>query len=667
MAQGEGVFVDGSGSQLSTGSRWGDYTSMNVDPVDDCTFWYINEYYPVTHNTEWYLRIGAFKFPSCGASGADLSLVKADTPDPVVPGGTVTYTLDIANAGPLPVTSTVTVVDDLPAGVTIGSYSAPGWTCNQVGQQFTCITPTLPVGTAQIEIVATAPATTGYVTNTAEITSTVSDPNPTNNSSQAVTLVDTAPVARDDSYTTTEDIDLVIPAPGVLGNDNDPDSDPLAAALAVSPTHGTVVLNADGSFTYSPDPDYYGADAFTYTASDGYLADTAVVTIDVSPVNDAPVAADDAYAAPEDTPLAVPAPGVLGNDSDPDDDPLSAVLEAGPAYGDLALNADGSFIYTPTLNWNGTDVFTYTASDGALTDTAVVTIDVSSVNDGPVAADDAYTTTEDVSLVVAAPGVLANDIDPDADPLTAMLSVPPTHGTVTLNADGSFTYTPDLNYDGADAFTYAASDGELTDTATVSLTLSPVNDAPIVDAGDDQQGDEGAVLSFTGSFTEPEGQAVAIFWDFGDGATMTGTLTPTHAYGDEGIYTVTLIVTDTLDAAGMDTLVVTVDNVAPALAPLPDREIGPGEALTVTVSFTDPGWLDAHVVTLDWGDGVTETRELAAGVLEVSTVYTYTVSGVYTVTVSVEDEDGGLDSLAFTVTVADGLFRVYLPLASKNG
>ena len=88
-----------------------------------------------------------------------------------------------------------------------------------------------------------------------------------------------------------------------------------------------------------------------------------------------------------------------------------------------------------------------------------MTITVTAVNDAPAAADDAYSTTEDTPLTVAAPGVLANDTDPDGDPLTAVLVTGPSHGTLTLNANGSFTYTPAANYNGPDSFTYRASDG----------------------------------------------------------------------------------------------------------------------------------------------------------------------------------------------------------------
>src|SRR5205814_1306988 len=137
-------------------------------------------------------------------------------------------------------------------------------------------------------------------------------------------------------------------------------------------------------------------------------------------VNDPPAARDDSYTTAEETPLTVPAPGVLGNDSDADGDPLSvaAVTVAPAADGAAGGNADGSFAYTPAANFNGTDTFTYQASDGALTsDVATVTITVTPVNDAPVAQDDSYRAGQDTPLTVPAPGVLANDSDPDGDRL----------------------------------------------------------------------------------------------------------------------------------------------------------------------------------------------------------------------------------------------------------
>src|SRR5439155_1289259 len=286
-----------------------------------------------------------------------------------------------------------------------------------------------------------------------------------------VHAVNNAPAAVDDNYTLDEDTTLIVSAPGVLSNDSDSDGDLLSAVLVSGPSHGTLILNAYGSFRYSPTANYNGPDSFTYQASDGATNSGVVtVTLTVNPVNDNTVAADDTYSTPEDTTLTVIAPGVLANDGDVDGDPLTAILISGPAHGTLTLNSDGSFTYTPALNYNGPDSFTYKANDGQADSAPVtVSITVTAVNDAPVAVNDSYTTAEDTTLNVAAPGVLANDGDVDGDPLTAILISGPTHGTLTLNSDGSFTYTPAPNYDGT------ADSG----VATVTITVTAVNDAPV--------------------------------------------------------------------------------------------------------------------------------------------------------------------------------------------
>src|SRR5213075_2306590 len=305
-----------------------------------------------------------------------------------------------------------------------------------------------------------------------------------------VTPVNDAPVAaNDDNYTTPEDTQLTVIAPGVLANDSDVDGDPLSTILVTGPSHGTLTLNSDGSFSYLPALNFNGVDTFTYKASDGQAqSGIATATITVTPVNDAPVAAnDDSYTTPEDTQLTVAAPGVLANDSDVDGDALSAVLVNGPSHGTLTLNSDGSLVYMPSLNFNGIDSFTYRASDGqAQSGIATVTITVTPINDAPVAAnDDSYTTPEDTQLTVAAPGVLANDSDVDADALSAVLATGPSHGTLTLNSDGSLVYMPALNFNGIDSFTYRASDGQAqSGIATVTITVTPINDAPVA-ANDD--------------------------------------------------------------------------------------------------------------------------------------------------------------------------------------
>lgn len=199
-------------------------------------------------------------------------------------------------------------------------------------------------------------------------------------------------------------------------------------------------------------------------------------------LNTTPTASDDTYTTAEDTALTVTtANGVLANDADLNGSPLTAVLTTSPQHGTITLNSDGSFTYTPDTNFNGTDSFGYVAHDGLDNSTeAAVIITVTPVNDAPVATPDTYSMDQDSILIVAAPGVLANDSDVDGDGLTAVLDTPPVNGTLTLNGNGSFTYIPDPGFYGADSFTYTAVDGQLnSQPAVVSITVNQVNTAPI--------------------------------------------------------------------------------------------------------------------------------------------------------------------------------------------
>ena len=152
----------------------------------------------------------------------------------------------------------------------------------------------------------------------------------------------------------------------MLANDTDANSNPLTAVLIGGVATGTLALQPDGSFSYTPAAGFSGATSFTYQADDGTArSNTATVTITVNAVNDAPTAQPDSYTTAEDTPLSVGGNGVLGNDTDPDGDALTAELVRNVANGTLQLNANGSFAYTPPANFNGTTTFTYRARDGS--------------------------------------------------------------------------------------------------------------------------------------------------------------------------------------------------------------------------------------------------------------------------------------------------------------
>src|SRR5262249_20280096 len=330
--------------------------------------------------------------------------------------------------------------------------------------------------------------------------------NPTNSTIQdgqglgTILNDDSAPVANADAYSVSEDATLTVGASGVLANDTDAQNDPLTAILVSGPSHGMLTLNANGSFTYTPASDYNGTDTFTYKATDGtFDSAAATVKITVNPRNDAPsLPAGPGQTVLEDAAAQTVSGWATGITAGPADEAGQglefvvttdnpALFAAGPA-----VAADGTLTFTPAANANGQATVTVVLRDNAGTANGGVdsspaqtfTISVTPVNDAPVATADAYQTAEDTPVTVSAPGLLANDTDIDGDSLSAVLVSGPTKGTLTLNADGSFTYAPAANYNGTDSFTYKVNDGTATSNKiTVDYTGTPVNDAPVAAGG----------------------------------------------------------------------------------------------------------------------------------------------------------------------------------------
>jgi uncharacterized repeat protein (TIGR01451 family) len=281
---------------------------------------------------------------------------------------------------------------------------------------------------------------------------------------------------------------------GVLINDQAAVGDVLTAILVTGPAHGTLVFNSDGTFAYTPSANFQGADTFTYMASDGTTnSNVATVTIMVNPAQP-PVAANDSYTGTENSALNVAAPGVLANDTDVDGHTLTPVLVQGPAHGTLTLSLDGSFAYTPSTGYYGSDSFTYQASDGhLLSNTATVNLTIKGF---PVAQNDIYTVQTGIVLTVPGPGVLGNDSDPNGASLSAHLVSGPLHGTLSFGTDGSFSYVPSPGYTGNDSFTYQATDGTLASNfATVTLVNANYQPQPPVAGNDSYNMDANSTLT----------------------------------------------------------------------------------------------------------------------------------------------------------------------------
>ncbi|MBO6719225.1 MAG: tandem-95 repeat protein [Rhizobiaceae bacterium] len=550
---------------------------------------------------------------------------------------------------------------------------------------------------------------------TAVITYRVIDGDGDSSATATVTItvnpVNDAPVANGDSYVTDEDTPLIIAAPGLLANDVDIDGDALASSLVTGPAHGTLVMNADGSFTYTPDADYHGEDSFTYLVNDGTAnSNTATVTITVNPVNDAPTATNltqDLIIDEDDpaTALFAVAPTVNDIDSVSVTATLTIAASAGVLVGAGTATADsGNLVYTITgtpaevqtalagvtydsaENFNGSASVSIAISDGqngpqGTNPSGTVTITVNPVNDAPVANGDSYVTDEDTPLIIAAPGLLANDFDIDGDALASSLVTGPAHGTLVMNADGSFTYSPDADFHGEDSFTYLVNDGTAnSNTATVTITVNPVNDAPVAN-GDSYVTDEDTPLiiaapGLLANDFDIDGDALA-------SSLVTGPAHGTLVMNTDGSFTYTpdadyhgqdsftYLVNDGTANSNTATVTITVNpaNEAPLIT-----SDGAGETASVTInenttavtivtstdadgdtpaySILDTAGTDHLLFQIDPNTG--ELSFISAPDFESPTDVGGTAGdNIYVVDVQVADGKGGFDTQRISVTVAD--------------
>jgi hypothetical protein len=497
-----------------------------------------------------------------------------------------------------------------------------------------------------------------------------------------VVAVNDAPVAADDSTSTTEDNAVDV---DVLANDTDADGDTLSVVEAsLSGTNGIASLNGDGTVKFTPDANYYGTGAsFTYSVSDGTAQSAAAtVNVTVTPVNDAPVADNETATTDEDNAVDV---DVLTGDTDVDGDTLSISSVGAPSNGTATVES-GQVRYTPNGDFFGSDSFTVTicddhattSADDQLCDTSTVNVTVNPVNDAPVADDETPTVAEDGSELV---DVLDGDSDVDAGDTLSISSVSdPANGSAAIES-GKVRYTPDADFYGSDSFTYQvcddgsttpASGDEKCDTGTVYVTVTAVNDAPVVTAGSGQTTNEGSSVSVDATFTDVDqamGETYTASINWGDGHTTAGTVTGnsvsgSHTYVDDepgaadDDFTVTITVTDSgttngsADAkSGSDTLTVHVNNVAPSVA-APSLSVNSVTGvLSLSTTFSDPAG------TNDSYDGkfVVDGADVAGNISGTSMTGSVTLDpGCHTIeaVAQVSDHDGGVgDSDATTRTV----------------
>ncbi|CAM2064826.1 Tandem-95 repeat protein [Sulfidibacter corallicola] len=363
-------------------------------------------------------------------------------------------------------------------------------------------------------------------------------------------LENLAPNGVDDTATVDEDDTVNI---AVLANDDDGDGGAPGAnvtldGIETQASNGNAVAEADGTVTYTPDADFAGVDTFVYRLADDLgLTATATVTVTVDPVPDPPTAVADNATTPEEVQVDI---DVTANDVDPDaGDTLTVISVDNGANGTASIVAN-MVRYVPDLNFNGDDTFNYTIQDSTGNmSSAAITVTVSPVNDQPQAVDDAANTNEDNGLDI---DVLSNDIKLDAgngDSLLVLDVTLPANGSSAVNPDQTVNYTPNADFNGVDSFTYTIRDEEgLTDTATVTVTVDPVNDPPT--AGDDNAAtvedtdvtvsvlnndsdpDTGDTLTVTGAGNGTNGTTVF------DGTSVTYTPNPAFVGNDSFTYTI---------------------------------------------------------------------------------------------------------------------------------
>ncbi|MGY5514150.1 tandem-95 repeat protein, partial [Vibrio antiquarius] len=276
-----------------------------------------------------------------------------------------------------------------------------------------------------------------------------------------------------------EDSDpITITTEELLSNVDIDDADTLIVTnVTIESGNGTLIDNNDGSWTYIPEADDDTEVSFSYDIIDddgGVINGTA--NLDIKPVNDAPIATNDAIQTDEDSQVVI---DVLANDSDIEGDDLTITSASVSEEQGIVEIVDGKLVFTPAENFNGNATISYTISDGELEDEAQVSVTVNSVNDAPIALNDATITEEDTSVTI---DVLPNDTDIDGDTLSIeSASVPSDQGQVEI-IDGKLVFTPTENFNGDAEITYTVTDGALTDEATVKVTVNAVNDTPVVES-----------------------------------------------------------------------------------------------------------------------------------------------------------------------------------------
>lgn len=427
-----------------------------------------------------YVRLRALTDASGGnvSNIAELSFLVENTPPP-----------DVTNTAPSAIAQTLGTAEDTPLNISLTGSDAEGSALsydvmtNPVNGMLT--------GTAPNLIYIPAANFSGSDSFTFRISDGALE-SVTATVSISITPVNDVPVAQGKSVTTSEDTPVAITLSGI-----DVENSPLTFPVVNGPANGTLTGTAP-NLTYSPSADFSGSDSFTYRVNDGSAnSATATVSITVTPVNDAPVAASKTITTTEDTPLAIVLSG-----SDKDLNTLTFSVVAGPANGTLT-GTPPNLNYSPAKNFNGSDQLTFRVNDGTVnSQLATISIVITATNDAPVALASTQTAVEDTPLPIVLGGT-----DVEGANLSFTIVTGPTKGSLG-GTPPNVTYTPASNSNGSDSFTFLVNDGTAkSPPATVSLTVTPVNDAPLANSIS-VEAPVGSARSIVLAGSDPDGNAI---------------------------------------------------------------------------------------------------------------------------------------------------------------
>ncbi|GLR05784.1 hypothetical protein GCM10007906_33720 [Vibrio hyugaensis] len=482
----------------------------------------------------------------------------------------------------------------------------------------------------------------------------------------SVTPVDDAPVSGNLAYSVDEDGSIRLSQEQLLSQASDVEGDDLTATGLTVDGNATVTQNDDGSFTITPDENFNGDIDISFDISDGTNTVQATADLTVNPVNDLPVPQDQQFSVEEDGTLQFTDADLLAGATDIEGDNLT-VEDVSYDGGDgiLTDNGNGTYTFAPNENFNGEVNFSFDVSDGTDTVSANIDVSVTPVDDAPVSGDLAYSVDEDGSIRLSQEQLLSQASDVEGDDLTATGLTVDGNATVTQNDDGSFTITPDENFNGDIDISFDISDGTNTVQATADLTVNPINDLPVPQ---DQQFsvEEDGTLQFTDAdllagATDIEGDDLSvtgISYEGTDGVlTYNGDGTYSFAPNENfnGDVNFSFDVSD-----GADTVSANVDV---SVTPVNDPPVAGSTSYTVhednSITISDAQLL-ANSSDLEGGVSIDSVSYSGSdGVLQINGDGTYTFSpnenfnGEVTLDVVVADEEGATDATTAGITVLE--------------